>query len=201
MIKRRLKNWAADGYPELRRGMVVTVYRPWSAWLKRPWNLHALVLCVLAWRIRSYSARLLGEPATEHHAMIYAGGGWCWSQDGEYRLVHLKSYRGCQMTFGINPAWTSHRRNKLVADCAPHKGSKYAVRDIIALAVFALTGNEALLIKLADRLRWICSEAVCVLVRGIQPDYCGDGDCLKVPHYLLIWMKAQGFNWLVRELR
>lgn len=195
----RLRDLEAAGYPALRRAQVVTVYRPWSSWLRRPWRLGDLLWSTVAWRIRSYSGRIAGHEATESHAMLYAGGGWCWSQGAKFGLVSLREYRGCRLSFwdGGLSAW---QRDHVMGECAPHRGSRYGLRDIAALALFASTGRRAWLGALGDVHRWICSEAVCVLMRTAVEGYAGEGDCLRTPQDLADWMGGQGWQRLCLEV-
>ncbi len=192
-----LAEYAAQGYPGLKRGMVITVHRPWRArWLLRP---SKAFWAWVAWRIRHFSTLIRRQadpqaaPATEHHAMLYAGGGWCWSQDYIWRLVHLSNYRGSRLTFW-DGGWDLCARNSLMAECAPRRGSRYGIRDIAGLAMYAITGREAWLEALADP-RWICSEAVCEMVRAwAQMDYGAPGRCTKAPQQIADWMEAKGWK-------
>ncbi|MFH1033839.1 MAG: hypothetical protein V1806_04975 [Pseudomonadota bacterium] len=187
-----LDDYAARGYPDLRRAMIITVHRPWS------WT-HPLD-SALARQIRRYQTDIIrrqipGAPeATEHHAMIYAGGGWCWSQDNEFELVHLRAYRGCVLTFW-DADWSQEVRNSLVAECAPHNGASYGYRDLGAIYAWAATGRESWLEALEDRQRWICSESVCTLVSVFaDPRISAGQDCVKrVPQVLANWMLGIGY--------
>jgi hypothetical protein len=189
-----LRAYAAARYPDLTRGMIVSVHRPW--------RLLSPLDSVLAWRIRARQTDIVraqfpeAPPATEHHAMLYAGGGWCWSQDAEFRLVHLRDYRGCTLTFWDRPGWDKSTRNNLVAECAPHNGRRYGYRDIGAIYAWAVTGREGWLERVGDSEHWICSEAVCELVRAwVEAYYATPGTCLEhFPQRLANWMLARGYR-------
>ena len=160
-----LAEYAAARYPDLRRGMIITVERPWQ--LSKPG------LSLLAWRIRARQADVLGlapERVRVSHAMLYAGMGRCWSQDTEFGISSLASYRGCTLHFWDNPAWSRNDalRHRLMSDCGPHAGEKYAYGDIAGLWAWAISGHEYWLERLGDRAHWYCSEAVVNLVRQVE---------------------------------
>ena len=157
-----LKAYAAEGYPDLKRGMVITVYRPASTAWRGP---IAAFWAFISWRIRVHSTRLLGEEATESHAMIYVGAGRCWSQDQRFRVVHLHGYRHCRLTFLDAPNWTQDERNAFVAECGPHQGEEYGYRDIWSMLQASYEKDPASLPQRNDKAHWICSEAVCALLR------------------------------------
>lgn len=185
-----LADYAARGWPDLVRGMVVTVERPWS-W-RRP------LLSLLAWRIRRWSGLIAGRPARASHAMLYLGAGRCASQDARYDVVRLEAYRGCVLRFWAWPG-DGGQRNALVAEAVVHVGEAYGWRDIVAQLLRAATGNPAWLQALADR-RWICSEAVCALLRTVLPGYLGGRSCDCTPQELEDWMLAQGWPCLALRL-
>ncbi len=167
MLVRRvdLDDYASQHYPDLRRGMVVTVERPWQT--GRP------LLSLLSWRIRARQAEIMdleSERVLISHAMLYAGMGRCWSQGPEFGIEHLDVYSGCTLHFWDNPAWglDDSLRHHLMSDCGPHVGQDYAYRDIAGLWAWAATGNERWLERLGDGAHWYCSEAVCVLMRGVE---------------------------------
>lgn len=161
----RLAEYAAARYPDLRRGMIITVERPWQ--FAKPG------LSLLAWRIRARQADLLGlasEQVRVSHAMLYAGMGRCWSQDSEFGISNLEAYQGCTLYFWDNPAWRVNDalRHRLMSDCGPHAGNKYAYADIAGLWTWAVTGSESWLERLGDRAHWYCSEAVTTLMRQVE---------------------------------
>lgn len=176
------------GCPDLRRGMIVTVYRPWS-W-RRP------LVSWLADQIRKFESDILGHTATESHVMIYIGRGKFASQDCKFGVADLRDYKGCTLTFWDAPDWPQPPRNNLVAEAMVHVGDSYGYWDVAAQAMRAITGNDVWLQALADSA-WICSEAVCTLARRCcDPNYGGEGDCNKVPQRLADWMAANGFKAL-----
>ena len=183
--KVELSRMADAGWPHLKRGMVVTVHRPFS--LGNPlWSL-------LAWRIRAHSGRLAGHEATEHHAMLYAGAGRCWSQDQEFDLVKLSDYAGCRLSF-FDPPATIDERNQIMGACGPHKGRSYGYRDILGYLAWSITGSESLLGLISDKRHWHCSEAVCRLMRAVFPRVFGPESCeQKHPQALYDWMQDQGW--------
>lgn len=195
-----LVDFAARRYPGLMRGMIVTVHRPW--------RLLSPLDSTLAWRIREHQTTIIraqfpeAPAATEHHVMLYAGGGWCWSQDDEFRLVHVRDYAGCTLTFWDRPDWDKPTRNGLVAECAPHNGRRYGYRDIGAIYVWAVTGREGWLERVGDPEHWICSEAVCELIRAwAAADYATPGTCLEhFPQRLANWMLARGYRPLALRI-
>ena len=188
-IPKDLKQMARARWPELRRGMVVTVYRPWS-W-RRPW------VSALAWGIRRAQNRILKSGTRAHHAMIYIGGGWCASQSLCFELSPLSAYRGCVMRF-FDPPLPPALRDHLVAESVVHKGRPYGFRDIAAFYAYSITGRRAWLEALGDFLRWVCSEAVCCLLRLVLPAFAGPGDCTQMPAELELWMEEQ--NWPCVEM-
>jgi hypothetical protein len=183
--KADLASLAADGWPNLKRGMVITVHRPWS-WRSPLWSL-------MAWRIREHSSRLTGRPANEHHAMIYAGNGKCWSQDSEFDLVKMSDYPGCRLTF-FSPPFSLDECNDLIGECAPHKGRKYGYSDLLGYLAWSITGSEKMLEWLSDKRDWHCSEAVCRLMRKVMPGAFSPGSCEKKhPQALYDWMQGQAW--------
>ncbi len=197
----RLAEYAAAGYPDLWRGMVITVERPWS-WM------HPMT-SALAWGIRRESTRISGHPARASHAMLYVGGGRCASQGRHYEIIPLADYRGCTLRFWdwlADNEFTRHlwrdERNALGAEAVVHVGQDYGVMDVVAQQMRAATGNPAWLDVLADPLRWDCSEAVCHLVRDwISRGFGGPGSCDKTPQELEDWMMtAPGWRCVALRL-
>ncbi len=185
---------AAQGYPSLRRGMVITVERPWQ-WT-RP------LLSALAWGIRRESTRISGHPARASHAMLYVGGGRVASQDTHYEIVRLEDYEGCILRFWDPPRADQQQRNALVAEAVVHVGQDYGYRDVLAQAMRAATGNPAWLAALGDPRKPDCSEAVCQLMRAtVDLDFGGrERTCDLTPQELEDWMIAQGWRCLALRL-
>lgn len=193
MIKKSFSTWAAEGFPELLRGMTVSVERPWS-W-RHPF------MSALAWAITRASTLILGYRAFVEHKMIYLGKGKCLSQGPEFDIVPLTDYEGCILYFRFNPAWTQEQRNALVADAACHRGEKYGYGDFLAFLAQAIRSPKALVCSLSDH-RWVCSEAVCALVRSIEPDYGKPHEIsLILPQQLDRWEEARGWPGLAVTLQ
>jgi hypothetical protein len=180
-----LQTLDAAGYPCLRRGMVITVERPWQ-W-SRP--LESL----LAVGIRKASSKISGHPARASHAMLYLGRGRCASQNREFQVVDLVDYRGCTLRFW-DPQTMQDARNALVAEAMVHVGQSYGYLDIAAQYLRAATGNPAWLEALGDKKHYICSEAVCELVRQtVDRRYAEPGKCNRTPQEIEDWMAAAGW--------
>lgn len=200
-----LTAYAAQRYPDLRRAMIVTVHRPFG--------LRAPLESILAARIRHHSTVIIrlerpeAPEASEHHAMLYAGGGWCWSQGREWGLVHLREYRGCVLTFwsrlqGPEMLRGEGNREHLLAECAPHNGAPYGYRDIAAIWAWAVTGRQDWLGALGDRAHWICSESVVELIRRhYYHAYGGDRPALEmIPQRLANWMLTNFYTPLALRI-
>ncbi|MBI4799685.1 MAG: hypothetical protein HY794_13360 [Desulfarculus sp.] len=182
-----LADYAASGYPELRRAQLVTVYRPWR--LSDPlWG-------TVAWRIRRHQARILGlEPGqvVASHAMIYAGGGNYWSQGPKFALERVEGYRGCDL-YHWDLGWSLDQRNALMGECGPHAFETYAYRDIAALALWSITGRKGWLETLGDPEHLFCSERVCALARLVEAGFLAERDCVEiVPHLLHLELARAG---------
>jgi hypothetical protein len=179
-----LAQYMDAGLPDLKRGMVATVHRPFS-W-RRP------LISWLAWRIRDHSAVISGKPATEHHAMIYAGAGRCWSQDQEYDLVPFSNYQGCRISF-FDPPIDLDKRNQIMGLCGIRRGDEYGYRDILGYLLWSLLGKKSAFDSVDDPDKEHCSQAVCQDMRLALPSYGGDGDCNKTPQQLYEYMLFQGW--------
>jgi hypothetical protein len=196
----KLKEYAADHYPDLTRAMIVTTYRPWQ--------LLSPVDSAIAWRIRRNQFKALemeNGRASENHAMIYVGGGRCMSQGQEMGIIHLDEYLGCRVTFWDWPEWlkvSKAQRDLLVAEAAVHAGEEYAYSDIAAILMWAVTGSARWLETWGDPEKFICSERVCTLVREhLWGGFAGESTCLRaVPHWLAAWMWSVGFKPTVLHL-
>lgn len=186
--RRDLAAYADAGYPDLLRGMIVSVRRGWDLWGPKD-----ALASLLSWRIRHYQSLILDDETTESHTMIYAGGGWCWSQGITFGQSHLSDYKNCRLTFFDRP-WTQPERNALSASCPPHKGKIYGFADIAGYFARAVTKQDAWQRIIKDDKNWICSEAVCALVRAILPGFGGPGAALKMPEELYRWMLAKGWQ-------
>ena len=187
----KLKSLQKEGWPELKRGMAATVHRPFR--LRDLFKPTRLIWAFLAWRIREHTSRITGGVASEHHAMLYAGNGKCWSQDMEFDLVPLSNYAGCRVTF-FNPPLTLEERNQIMGACAPYQGRKYGWRDILGYLAWSLTGNPKLFKPISDHSGWHCSEAVCRLMRGAIPGAFGKASCeMQHPQALYDWASDHGW--------
>jgi Lar family restriction alleviation protein len=174
-------------------GMPVTVYRPWN-WFK-PFDSW------LAARIRAYSSEIVGHAASEHHAMLYTGLGRAASQDWEYKVKGLSDYVGDTLTFYM-PLWADEPRviGRLCREAWKYEGREYGYLDIAGQVMRALTGRRAWVQAIGDSDNWICSEAVCQVIRKTaDPDYGGGPYCDHTPQGLADWMIAQG--WGVRRIK
>ena len=180
----RLADLEASHYPCLRRGMVITV--------ERPWLLTSPIDSILAWGIRRSETKISSKPARASHAMLYLGNGRCASQDRDFGVVNLRAYRGCTLRFWDAPGANQVGRNALVAEALVHYGQDYGYLDLAAQFLRSETGNSAWLDALGDKRRWICSEAVCELMRAtLAPGYGGDGTCDRNPQEIENWMAAE----------
>ena len=172
-------------------GMPVTVYRPWD-WSK-PFDSW------LAARIRAYSSEIVGHAASEHHAMLYTGLGRVASQDRQYKVKDLSDYVGDTLTFYM-PPWSGEPQFNICVEAKRYEGQEYGYLDIAGQVMRALTGRRAWVRAIGDSDNWICSEAVCQIIRKTAaPDYGGGPYCDHTPQGLADWMTAQG--WGVRRIK
>ena len=181
------KEWQAEGFPELLRGDLVSVVRPWS-W-RYPWKSS------LAWAIRKVSQRFTGQPAEIVHSMIYVGGGKVWSQGLSFNLVSLKQYQDCILIFQRNLKWGAPTRNKLSAEACVFKGQGYGYRDLLAFALAAFLGYRDPVPVLLDKCCWVCSEAVVELIRRIKSSFLGNSHSLVTPQEVHDWAEESS-DWL-----
>ena len=145
----------------------------------------------MAWAIRKGKERIMGGKAKANHSMIYVGRGRAASQSLKFEIVTLDEYSGCELWFWPMP-FGDAQRDHVVAQTTKYVGDEYGYSDLAGYGMYALTGNKRWLKKLADYNSFICSEAVCFLIRLVWPIFGGEGSCLQSPAEQARWMLAQG---------